>query len=576
MGMPSKTKTIAATLGALLLVLCIAQGEFFIPHALADDKVITDTQGGIMQTLLVAVGVLNFASFLTMKFIGWLAEPGNIYAIGNEGMMLRLWQISRDIMNLIFAILLLIAAIMTIVFADRKFTSKETIVKYLLAVVLVNFSWFFPRVIIDIANVSTATVYSLPKTINSTCKWRDGAGVAQDCNVITNIKLFPSGASGFCPPTTAGSSIDLSPIMMVCLEPLDANTNTAFGIINGMVVNHGRLMHLGLIVGSPPAGGTGATAGETLRFTIVMAFVTFLHVMLAFPLIAMALIMIVRLPILWLTISFMPFMFIGFLIGNKFIKVDTMEIFTKHFMTAAFLPTLIAIPFSIGYIMLNEITRISSTTGFVPPAGLGESFPLIAEVKDWWQVIWIVLAFMVIWMGSFWAMKSDSIYAKFSEPVHNIGSNILKLPLIAPVIPHDISGDDKISKGEGIGVSTLLRSLQSESGVSKLVFGGGGGGGGGRGNGVTAQSPQLLNALNAINSTTADKMGDVSHSIELLDEHLRIRGIDPRDQGAVKSALPSIMSELRSAIPGSNVTIDNLDDFAAKFVKAPRPARNTP
>jgi len=402
----------------------------------------------------------------------------------------------------------------------------------------------------------------------------------QDCNVITNIKLFPTGATGFCPPTTQGSTIDLSPIMKVCLEPLDANTNTAFGIINGMVVNHGRLMHLGLIVGSPPAGGTGAIASETLRFTIVMAFVTFLHVMLAFPLIAMALIMIVRLPILWLTISFMPFMFIGFLIGGKFIKIDTMDIFTKHFMTAAFLPTLIAIPFSIGYIMLNEISRISSTSGFVPPAGLGESFPLIAEVKDWWQIIWIVLAFMVIWMGSFWAMRSDTIYAKFSEPVSKIGSNFLKLPLIAPVIPHDTDGNGTISKGEGIGVSGFLRNLQSESGVARLAFGagagsGGGAGGGGRNN-VTAQSPELLKALDAINKTTADKMADVSNSVILLDQHLRDRGINPTDQVAVKNALPSIIAELRSAMPGSNVNIGNLGEFAEKFVKAPRPARNTP
>ena len=570
-GMASKTKILTALAGVLLLTLCVLQGETLIPHALANDKVVTDTQGGIMQTLLVVIGILNFGAFLLVKLLSWLIDPGNIYALGNEGMMLRLWQICRDIMNMIFAILLLIGAIMTIVFADRKFTSKEVVTKFLLAVVLVNFSWFFPRVIIDLANVSTATVYGLPKAINSTCHWRNGAGALQDCIVINDV-LLTDDAAGPCPTVTGGSELDLRPIMKVCLGPLDPNVNTGFGIVNGLVANHARLMHLGLIVGSR-SGGTGGTVAETLKFTIIVAFVAFLHIMLVFPLAAMTVVMMVRIPVLWLTISFMPLMFIGFLVGEKFIKINTMDIFSKHFMTAAFLPTLIAIPVSIGYIMLNEIATLAVT----PPPGLGGNFKLIPEVQNWWTLIWILLAFMVIWIGSFWAMKSDSIYAKFSEPIHSIGNNFLKLPLNAPIFPHDTNNNSVRDRGEGIGISGVLRSLQSESGLAKLVFGGiGGKGGGTGGTGVTAQRPELLGALNTINKTPANKMGDVSDSIKLLDEHLRNRGIDNRDSAAVKSVLPSIISELRAANPGAQVNITSIDDFFKKFASAPRAARNAP
>ncbi len=556
-----RTKILTAIASVLLIAVCISHGEMFLPHALAEDKVISDTQGSIMQSLLIAIGVLNFAAFLVMKLLSWLIDPGNIYALGNEGMMLRLWQISRDIMNLIFALLLLGGAIMTIVFAKQDII-KQNIVKFLLAVVLVNFSWFFPRVIIDIANVTTATVYGLPKAIDSTCQWRDGTGTLRtDCVVVNDILLLDD-ASGACPTATGGSEVDFAPIMKVCLAPLDSTANTGFGIINGLVVNHGRLMHLGLIVGSPPSGGTGGSVAETLRFIIIISFVTFLHVMLVFPLAAMTAVMIIRIPILWMTISFMPFMFIGFLIGDKFIKINTMEIFQKHFMTAAFLPTLIAIPISIGYIMLNQVATLSSA-----PPGLGGSFKLITEVQNWWGLIWILLSFMVIWIGSFWAMKSDSIYAKFSEPIHSIGNNFLKLPLNTPFIPHDTNGNGTKDPGERIGAKTFFRNLQSESAFGNTIGLGGKPKGGGTG--VTTQAPELLGALNKINS--ANK-GDpaVDRDIKLLDQHLNDRGIRIKDQAAVRSELPTILAELKKSNPGANTSNLNLDDLADKIANAQR------
>ena len=557
-----RTKILTAIASVLLIAVCISHGEMFLPHALAEDKVISDTQGSIMQSLLIAIGVLNFAAFLVMKLLSWLIDPGNIYALGNEGMMLRLWQISRDIMNLIFALLLLGGAIMTIVFAKQDII-KQNIVKFLLAVVLVNFSWFFPRVIIDIANVTTATVYGLPKAIDSTCQWRDGTGTLRtDCVVVNDILLLDD-ASGACPTATGGSEVDFAPIMKVCLAPLDSTANTGFGIINGLVVNHGRLMHLGLIVGSPPSGGTGGSVAETLRFIIIISFVTFLHVMLVFPLAAMTAVMIIRIPILWMTISFMPFMFIGFLIGDKFIKINTMEIFQKHFMTAAFLPTLIAIPISIGYIMLNQVATLSSA-----PPGLGGSFKLITEVQNWWGLIWILLSFMVIWIGSFWAMKSDSIYAKFSEPIHSIGNNFLKLPLNTPFIPHDTNGNGtKNDPGDRIGAKTFFRNLQSESAFGNAIGLGGKPKGGGTG--VTAQAPELLGALNKINGAAKGDAA-VDRDIKLLDQHLNDRGIRIKDQAAVRSELPAILAELKKANPGANTSNLNLDDLADKIANAQR------
>src|SRR3989338_6373095 len=435
-GMPSKTKILSAATGFLLSLICMSHGEWrLIPHAWAQSRgVIPDTQGGIMGTLLFGVGIQNCLALYLLKLHSYLVDPDTITGVtgGSDKMILQLWQISRDVMNLIFAMLLLIGAIMTIVFGKQEIV-KQHLVKFLLAVILVNFSWFFPRVVIDLANVTTATIYGLPNLVKSQCKWIDKDGTPKDCVVMNEI-LFFEDAAGDCPTAAGGTFLEMGSIMKVCLAPLMPGTNNGFGIINGLVANHGRLTYLGVIAGSPPAGGAGGTVTETLRFVIILAMVTFLHVMLVFPLAALTMAMIIRIPILWLTISFMPFMFIGFIVGDKFIKVNSMEIFTKHFITAAFLPAIVAIPFSIGYIMLNEVATMPIAA--VPNALVGKVrfFP---QAQNWWQVIWILLSFMIIWMGSRAAMKRDEIYSKFTEPIFNVGNSFMKLPLTLPLIPHD-------------------------------------------------------------------------------------------------------------------------------------------
>jgi hypothetical protein len=568
--MPARTKILSAIAGALLMALCISQGEMLLPHALAEDKVVTSTQTEIMEKLLWTMKILNVAAFMSLKFISWLANPDTIFGVNdNSGILLRMWQISRDIMNLIFAILLLGGAIMTIVFAKQDII-KQNIVKFLLAVVLVNFSWFFPRVILDIANVTTATIYNLPQIVTAgsatvstaPCVWRDETGTQRECIVMTDV-IF-EGSSATCPTSTV-APMDLA-IAEVCFTTYDPAANTAFGIINGLVLNHGRLMHLGLIVGAPPAGGIGTDVRDAMYFGFILAIITFLNFTLIFPIIALAVVMMVRIPVLWLTISFMPFMFIGFLIGDKFIKVNTMSIFSKHFMVAAFLPTLIAIPFSIGFIMLNAFATLYPAA----PAGLAEDFDIVAEVHTWWDMLWILVSFMVIWKGAQWAMKSDEIYAKFTEPVFNAGKNFLQLPLNAPIFAHDTNKNGRQDPGEErFGIKDAFRTTQSDKGLSNAVFGDLGKGAAQRNNPAAQDAANELNNK-GFNQEQLDKLGD--SNIELKN----VKDILTKIEDAVKSKtgqsnnLNLKLDVLQKAATAQGVTItpNQLNEITKKLKEA--------
>ncbi len=521
--MPTRTKFLLATACALLVTLCIVHGEMMLPHALAQGAIIPDVQGESMQNALRVIATLNVVGFGFLKILSYLGDPDTIFGINDSGILLRMWQISRDIMNMIFAILLLGGAIMTVVFAKQDII-KQNIVKFLLAVVLVNFSWFFPRVILDIANVTTATIYNLPHIVvaptfptapvdpglsTTPCMWRDGTGFARNCIVMSDI-IF-SGSTATCPIGPGiPAELDLT-IAKVCLVNYDPNANTAFGIINGLVLNHGRLMNLGLIVGAPPGGGAGAPVIDVLYFGFVLTIVAFLHFMLVFPMIALTLVMLVRIPILWLTISFMPFMFIGFLIGDKFIKVNTMEIFRKHFLVAAFLPAMIAIPFSIGFIMLNAFATLHPSA----PPGLDQDFNIIDQVGTWWDMLWILISFMVIWIGTKWAMKADDIYSKITEPVYSLGKNVLQLPLNAPIFAHDTNGNNKRDPGEDrFGIKDVFRTSQSDKGLANVVFGGNETNKPGQGKNPGAQNAANELNRNGLNKEELDKLGDTNVKLD--------------------------------------------------------------
>src|SRR5206468_2929278 len=93
--------------------------------------------------------------------------------------------------------------------------------------------------------------------------------------------------------------------------------------------------------------------GRLIVFLAKMIVVLLIHVALFFPLFAMTVAFFIRIPIIWFTIAFMPFTFFSFVMGNALIEVDTVKEIWHRFVTAAFLPTMVAVPITIGFMMVN-------------------------------------------------------------------------------------------------------------------------------------------------------------------------------------------------------------------------------
>ncbi|MBX4198842.1 hypothetical protein KW800_01010 [Candidatus Parcubacteria bacterium] len=159
---------IAALVLAISIVgfVPVAHAQNVIPDAIASigakaaGLVTLDFIGTILSPLVLVL--LKLTSFLTM--LGGVALNAAVYFtvtkmaenFANLPAIDTAWGVIRDVANMGFIFVLLYTAIMTI-FGEGNY--RETIVRTVIAAILINFSLFFTKVIIDASNLLALTFY---------------------------------------------------------------------------------------------------------------------------------------------------------------------------------------------------------------------------------------------------------------------------------------------------------------------------------------------------------------------------------------------------------------------------------
>jgi len=110
--------------------------------------------------------LINVILWVVIKFIGDLLNNDFIFGAGIEDMLLSIWQTVRNFVNVAFVFVLLVIAFYNIVSIDpEKIPLKKSLGKVAIALILVNFSYFGAKVILDVANVLTTAVFAIPRDI---------------------------------------------------------------------------------------------------------------------------------------------------------------------------------------------------------------------------------------------------------------------------------------------------------------------------------------------------------------------------------------------------------------------------
>lgn len=509
-------------------------------------------------TIIVKIlTVLNLLTWILFGFLTYLLDPRFMFDLtgdGKEGslmdMLNQIWQLSRDITNIGFAIMLVVAAVIMIVKADKG-VIQDKITGFVLTVILVNFSWFIPRVILDVANVATATIFGIPSLLNQAgaqqCKYTssfqeqgctpkgDGTFTC-DCILITNMQMFVDDWKDLddqpaweCP----GGAI-----FCYKYETMQPDSVASYSaILNGLIVNHGRLRELGRVP-APLKGGSKIS--ELVVFIIREIILVVFHIAFFFPLLAMAVAFFVRIPILWVTMAFMPFFFLGKILPDSVKELigDKMDDIMKQFLKAAFLPAVVAVPLSIGFIMINAGAQLTGNQS------AGISIRLFDGVSNLWQLMWMCMSMGVLWVGVFKALagSGNGIIEKSSTVIKGAGENFGRAMLDKVPVPVP-------------GLSMNLGELKAK--VNAGLAGAGAGSGSSPVPKATSAS-DVGKAAKSYSGKPAD-IDKLSKSISKLADQVR------QNKGADAKKTAKGINDMHGDIIGSEKPVEDLEKFVKEL-----------
>jgi hypothetical protein len=461
----------------LLVAMLLIPSEAYA----ATPKDIDSMGDGLQYVISFALQVLVVLNWLVLSAIEALLDPdvifGKLLTNSNTGDLVRpmeavlrnIWVVSRNIVNGIFAFVLLFAGIFMIVKSDGDGMGKvkQAAPKFVLAVILVNFSWFFPRVVLDISNVLTAVVYQLPALVhpNVPCMaGTDEEGNPEECIYVWNVDFSPPSKKecddaggnilGCVAPTSNGipRGQRLGIVDIYYVDWHDARTyglpcangatlnyncnnhiNGSDSIINGLAVNFAKLPSFGTI----DFKRLRQTIGEetsiweltkaTGRFLMHLIFHVIFSLAVFLALAAFAVVLIVRIAMIWICVAFMPFAFIGFALGKPLGELSAGEQQApnvwKYFLKYAFIPFLVAIPLSVGFTLISNLYAVKALPDSMSVLGL----EFLPGVDTFHELLWMVITIGIIWMGVFSVLESDKVASKATGFFKGLGGTGMKI-----------------------------------------------------------------------------------------------------------------------------------------------------
>lgn len=120
--------------------------------------------GGTTGSLLAGFGATVFALVGTLfdKALSFLVfEIGGHMRTGIGVSVELVWSIVRDLCNLVFIFMFLFLGIRLVLTIENVATAQRIIARVIIAALLINFSLFASKAIIDVSNVATVAVYNM-------------------------------------------------------------------------------------------------------------------------------------------------------------------------------------------------------------------------------------------------------------------------------------------------------------------------------------------------------------------------------------------------------------------------------
>jgi hypothetical protein len=315
-----------------------------------------------------------------LLLIGPLLDNNLIFGPGVEDRLFEIWSQMRNITSLILAIMLVGVALANIfgVSDGSSYEIKSFLKKMVITLVVINFTFFGARIILDASNVLTNFAFGLPNTVQTQsisslqniekglCSALRQVGASAESNVfegMLNLGLANEGSQGMCDQNS------LTPAAKGFFSRISSSNLSMI-----MAANYSTIAD-----GLEPSRTFQATL-DIVNLSINTALSLIMVLLHALAYISLFFILVIRLMFLWLSIALSPLIVFATIMGLS--QFDELKGLYDEFFTHVFAPVKVGFALSISYIIFSTIEQTGiSTPGMVLGQGLSYPFSGVGTLE---------------------------------------------------------------------------------------------------------------------------------------------------------------------------------------------------
>jgi len=460
----------------LVLVLVILVAMPLTAHAQSVSSQMSSVFGDILQSfaklLSVTLKILQRILWPIFLAIGGLLNNDLLFGYGMEERLLDVWTQIRNIVNVIFVVALLGVAFFNILAfkPDSEFALKTFLPKFAIALIAVNFSYVGMKIILDVSNVMTYAVFTLPssigegvatpeflkikdkkpvvktdkeskKTVEKICKAYYGT---TDEFKEKQKKLDDRGKEGetikkslFC-KIGEGQTYTLTKSGLDFFSRFNSRNVALIMAIQFMNVTKVDDISTDIVKGSTSVKDKKIDVSG-LSFQLLFAVV--LYIVYGAAYVAVFVVLLTRVVALWLFIALSPLIVLKYVLPQGVIPESGGDIGAK-FVKNTFAPVLMGVPLTIGYIILGAFKKFKY--GTMSSETVLNAFKIDnSAISDLQSMMIAFAAVAVVWVGVFAA--ANGTFAEVAtdfikQKVRGLGTKALQGLKMLPIVPSGQGG----------------------------------------------------------------------------------------------------------------------------------------
>jgi hypothetical protein len=394
-----------------------------------------------------------------LLLIGGLLKNDILYNSGMETRLLDLWGQMRDFVNILFVLVLLAIAFYNVMGgSDQSFQIKTVLPKFVIALILVNFSYIGIKVVLDGVNVLTTAIFALPASVT------EERGKLATESPDSQVPYCEGIYSKTYYQQSQRDAAEKDPNGLLCDENrhFTAKAKEFFRTYDG----NNAAIAIALNLGNVSSLDDVYAAKVNLKLHdlfINSIFSVIFYVIYTTAFVCMFVVLVARLCVLWLCIVISPFAALLYVLPEKMKGMVTggeMNV-KEQFINHAFIPIPIALVMTIGFILLQGFKMGQTQRVGMDTSTLGIGF--LASGTSTLQDLIIGVAMVgFLWKGIFAAMDktvAKSVVDKIKGGVGAVGKFVGDSWKYIPFLPVSTAeGSTKLSLA---GMEEMMRQVDS-------------------------------------------------------------------------------------------------------------------